>query len=151
MSFRKQYLFVNHRLLRKTKLHQVIRDSFQRTLICKPMSNNPVINPESPTKAIKLHPVYIFKISCPLNEYDICLEPRKTLIEFKDWDFVSEFLQESLQKIFMEKNLYPPELMIEEKEKKANEVKHPTITTSVDFDLDITGNFYNFCYVISKP
>ncbi|KAF0870827.1 MLH3 protein, partial [Crocuta crocuta] len=101
-----QFLFVNKRLVLKTKLHKFIGFLLRKeSVICKPkngaatrqMNSSPRhrSNPE-------LHGIYVINLQCQFCEYDVCMEPAKTLIEFQNWDTVLVCIQEGM-KMFLKK------------------------------------------------
>ena len=106
----KQFLFVNGRFLRRTKVHRIVSDSLQQSVMCRSKVDKAAkkVIPDSPSggMAAKI-PVYFIKLTCPLSSYDISLEPRKSLIEFEDWDFVTRFIRNSVQAFLLEHKLYP--------------------------------------------
>ncbi|XP_044629957.1 DNA mismatch repair protein Mlh3 isoform X4 [Equus asinus] len=101
-----QFLFVNRRLILRTKLHKLIDFLLRKeSIICKPkngsasrqMTSNPRYrsNPE-------LHGIYVINMQCQFCEYDVCMEPAKTLIEFQNWDTPLVCVQEGV-KMFLKK------------------------------------------------
>ncbi|XP_057588181.1 DNA mismatch repair protein Mlh3 isoform X3 [Hippopotamus amphibius kiboko] len=112
-----QFLFVNKRLVLRTKLHKLIDFLLRKeSIICKPkngsasrqMNSSPRhrSNPE-------LHGIYVINIQCQFCEYDVCLEPAKTLIEFQNWDTVLVCVQEGV-KMFLKKEKLFVELSSED-------------------------------------
>lgn len=102
-----QFLYVNERLLLKTRMHKLIN-----FLLRKPSSTNQ--KNDSPERSIgspkhkrsqDLHGVYVINIKCCYSEYDVCLEPAKTLIEFKDWDGVLICVEEAVKTFLRRENL----------------------------------------------
>uniref|UniRef100_UPI00358EA5CE DNA mismatch repair protein Mlh3-like isoform X1 n=1 Tax=Myxine glutinosa TaxID=7769 RepID=UPI00358EA5CE len=104
-----QFIYVNKRLVLKTKLHCLVNILLKKlSVICKQKSS-PRLTPKaaqlSPSQrdrnTSELYGIFILNISCPLSDYDICLDPKKTLIEFKHWEnalssvenAIKEFLQ----------------------------------------------------------
>ncbi|XP_060750778.1 DNA mismatch repair protein Mlh3 isoform X1 [Tachysurus vachellii] len=102
-----QFLFVNGRLLLKTRLHKLLNCLLRR------LSNVQNSNPNVPTvvsspkqkSSADLHGVYIINIKCPYLEYDVCLEPAKTLIEFRNWDSVLLGIEEGIKAFLTKENL----------------------------------------------
>ncbi|XP_058423352.1 DNA mismatch repair protein Mlh3 isoform X2 [Diceros bicornis minor] len=101
-----QFLFVNKRLVLRTKLHKLIDFLLRKeSTICKPkngsasrhMNSSPRLrsNPE-------LHGIYVINMQCQFCEYDVCMEPAKTLIEFQNWDTPLVCIQEGV-KMFLKK------------------------------------------------
>lgn len=102
-----QFLYVNERLLLKTRFHKLIN-----FLLRKPSSiTQKNDSPERPIGSPKhkrsqdLHGVYVINIKCCYSEYDVCLEPAKTLIEFKDWDGVLTCVEEAVKTFLRRENL----------------------------------------------
>ncbi len=108
----KQFLFVNGRHMRRTKLHKIVSDKLLKSSMCRPVKAPTVSTSASPAKTSKRFPIFFLRLSCPLAEYDICLEPRKTQIEFRDWKFVEEFLGDAIRKFLVDNRLYPPEELL---------------------------------------
>jgi len=67
--------------------------------LCRPKAEPPT-RPfglaESPTKSSKLYPVFCLSLTCPPQDVDVTADVRKMSVEFDDWDFVEEFLSDSL-------------------------------------------------------
>uniref|UniRef100_A0A8C3YT86 MutL homolog 3 n=1 Tax=Catagonus wagneri TaxID=51154 RepID=A0A8C3YT86_9CETA len=112
-----QFLFVNKRLILRTKLHKLIDFLLRKeSIICKPkngsasrqMNSSPRhrSNPE-------LHGIYVINMQCQFCEYDVCLEPAKTLIEFQNWDTPLVCIQEGI-KMFLKKEKLFVELSSED-------------------------------------
>ncbi|XP_050952637.1 DNA mismatch repair protein Mlh3 isoform X1 [Labeo rohita] len=101
-----QFLFVNGRLLLKTRVHKTLNCLLKRV---SRQNNSPIANPltSSPKQrgGCDLHGVYVLNIKCHYSEYDICLEPAKSLIEFKDWDNVLICIEEGVKAFLTKENL----------------------------------------------
>ncbi|XP_068682274.1 DNA mismatch repair protein Mlh3-like [Montipora foliosa] len=111
-----QFLFVNHRLLLKTKIHKFMNILLEKSeLIRKQLPfdipeatsdkyQNKVVSPQN-SKSNEKHGIFVLNISCPLMDYDICLDPAKTLIEFQDWDDVLFCIQRCVEEFLSKNNL----------------------------------------------
>ncbi|XP_067031022.1 DNA mismatch repair protein Mlh3-like isoform X2 [Acropora muricata] len=111
-----QFLFVNQRLLLKTKIHKLVnslleKSEFMRNLIpCDKSELGPdlfqgkVISPQN-IKTNDKHGIFFLNIICPVTDYDICLDPVKTLIEFQDWDDVLYCMQRCVEDFCNKNNL----------------------------------------------
>lgn len=101
-----QFLFVNKRLVLRTKLHKLIGFLLRKeSVICKPKSGSASRQVNSSPRQRsnpELHGIYIINLQCQFCEYDVCLEPAKTLIEFQDWDSLLICIQEGI-KMFLKK------------------------------------------------
>ncbi|XP_037342779.2 DNA mismatch repair protein Mlh3 isoform X2 [Pungitius pungitius] len=101
-----QFLYVNDRLLLRTRLHKLLNFLLRRLSSSNQKGDSP--DGHSTTRSPKhkrsqeLHAVYVINIKCPYSEYDICLEPAKTLIEFRDWDGILLCMEEAV-KAFLSK------------------------------------------------
>ena len=93
-----QFIFVNKRIVKKTPLHACVNKVLNNSLLTKRQAQQrseskwkgDFKNKEfpNPRRSLDRYPVYVLMIECPRSEYDVCLEPAKTLIEFKHWDDV---------------------------------------------------------------
>lgn len=110
-----QFLYVNGRLLLKTQIHKLLN------LLLRRLSGNQrsdsldgesaVRSPKS-KRSQELHGVYVINIDCPYSEYDVCLEPAKTLIEFREWDGILLCVEEAVKAFLNREDLMsqvPPE------------------------------------------
>ncbi|TRZ02457.1 hypothetical protein DNTS_030284 [Danionella cerebrum] len=100
-----QFLFVNERLLLKTQLHKTLNSLLKR---CCARQNSPSSYPgtSSPKQrgGSDLQAVYVINIKCHYSEYDVCLEPAKSLIEFKNWDNVLVCIEEGVKACLAKEN-----------------------------------------------
>ncbi|XP_054989276.1 DNA mismatch repair protein Mlh3 isoform X2 [Sorex araneus] len=105
-----QFLFVNKRLVLRTKLHKLIDFLLRKeSIICKPKigSASRQVN-SSPRQRShpELHGIYVINLLCQLCEYDVCLEPAKTLIEFQNWDNLLICIQEGVKRFLKTEKLF---------------------------------------------
>ncbi|XP_044153940.1 DNA mismatch repair protein Mlh3-like isoform X2 [Bufo gargarizans] len=93
-----QFLYVNSRLVLKTKLHKLMDFIIRReSSICRGRGGR---------CAADLHGIFIVNIQCHGSEYDVCLQPDKTLIEFQDWDRVMLCTERGLRSLLQRENLF---------------------------------------------
>lgn len=104
-----QFLFVNERLLLKTRIHKTLNCLLKRVSGAARQNNSPTSYPVTSSPKQKggydLHGIYVINIKCHYSEYDICLEPAKSLIEFKDWDNVLICIEEGVKAFLTKENL----------------------------------------------
>ncbi|XP_063594582.1 uncharacterized protein LOC134771578 [Penaeus indicus] len=104
-----QFIYVNKRVVLKTKIHKMMNYLLARTSIISnrlhPTTPLPGKSPSSPPKGLKLHGIYVINIECPPKEYDICMDPTKTLVEFRDWDKLLLCIEEMVIKFAEEERL----------------------------------------------
>ncbi|GLD62451.1 DNA mismatch repair protein Mlh3 [Lates japonicus] len=104
-----QFLYVNGRLLLKTRIHKLLNFLLRRLSSSNQKCDSPdgqsAIRSPKHKRSQELHGVYIINIKCPYSEYDICLEPAKTLIEFKDWDGILLCIEEAVKAFLSRENL----------------------------------------------
>ncbi len=101
-----QFVFINGRLVKKTALHTCVNNILSNSLICRSILRRGDSSKwsgaetgrdtASPRRTSDKHGVFVLKLKCPRTEYDICLEPAKTLVEFKNWDIVLDALREAV-------------------------------------------------------
>lgn len=121
-----QFVYVNGRVVRKTALHTCINTLLAASVIGRrsvrqadsKFSSDQDF--QSPKCTPERHGVYVLMIQCPRAEYDILLEPSKTLIEFRHWDEVMAVVETAVRKHLVDYNLtlgpatYPKELEVSE-------------------------------------
>ncbi|XP_007235804.3 DNA mismatch repair protein Mlh3 isoform X1 [Astyanax mexicanus] len=104
-----QFLFVNSRLVLKTRLHKLLNCLLRKLSSSSNQNNSP--NASAVTSSPKQrggadsHGVYVINLKCPYSEYDVCLEPAKSLIEFRDWDAVLFCVEEGVKSFLTKENL----------------------------------------------
>ncbi|XP_061649990.1 DNA mismatch repair protein Mlh3 isoform X2 [Phyllopteryx taeniolatus] len=104
-----QFLYVNGRLLLKTRIHTLLNSLLRRLSSPTQRTDSPekqsAVRSPKQKRSQDLHGMYIINIKCSFSEYDISLEPAKTLIEFKDWDGVLLCIEESIKAFLRRENL----------------------------------------------
>ncbi|XP_026158696.1 DNA mismatch repair protein Mlh3 isoform X2 [Mastacembelus armatus] len=104
-----QFLYVNERLLLKTRIHKLLNFLLRRLSSSYQKNDSPdgqsAIRSPKHKRSHDLHGVYVINIKCSYSEYDICLEPAKTLIEFKDWDGILLCIEEAVKMFLSRENL----------------------------------------------
>ncbi|XP_053330938.1 DNA mismatch repair protein Mlh3 isoform X2 [Spea bombifrons] len=92
-----QYLYVNERLVLGTRLHKLV-DSLMRqeSVVCR----------AGHAWSGKLHAIYVLNIQCGYREYDVCFEPAKTLIEFRDWESVAGGVGDAVRGFLRRESLF---------------------------------------------
>ncbi|XP_032918144.1 DNA mismatch repair protein Mlh3 isoform X6 [Catharus ustulatus] len=102
-----QFLYVNRRLVLKTRLHKLIDFLLRKqSVICKaksvPASRQANSSPGRHRCGPELYGIFILNVTCAYSDYDVCLEPAKTLIEFQNWDVLLNCIEEGV-KIFLKR------------------------------------------------
>lgn len=104
-----QFLYVNDRLLLKTQIHKLLNFLLRRLSSSSQRNDNPegqsAIRSSKLKRSQELHGLYVINIKCPYSEYDVCLEPAKTLIEFKEWDSILFCVEEAVKAFLKRENL----------------------------------------------
>eukprot|EP00057_Strongylocentrotus_purpuratus_P030030 XP_780519.3 PREDICTED: DNA mismatch repair protein Mlh3 [Strongylocentrotus purpuratus] len=95
-----QFVYVNGRLVLKTKIHKLINELLSNSLVTKSKGKNQdtalgyTMKSNAASSTCQPSPggnqveygIFVLNITCPRSEYDITLDPSKTLIEFRDWE-----------------------------------------------------------------
>ncbi|XP_071453808.1 DNA mismatch repair protein Mlh3-like [Hetaerina americana] len=111
---RLQFIFVNGRLVKGTKIHKLINMIMRKSDVLRgngPWQELPMPDRMrdflwvSPMKKRDRYCVFLVYISCPISDYDITLDPKKTLIEFCDWDTMFECMENAVKSFLKEHNL----------------------------------------------
>ncbi|KFV76920.1 DNA mismatch repair protein Mlh3, partial [Dryobates pubescens] len=102
-----QFLYVNRRLVLKTRLHKLMDFLLRKeSVICKaksgPASRQAASSPGRHRCGPELYGIFILNVTCAYSDYDVCLEPAKTLIEFQNWDVLLACLEEGV-KVFLKR------------------------------------------------
>lgn len=109
-----QFVYVNSRLLLKTKIHKLVNRLLNRSLLLKrtfPCDEGDVRLGQQrspPKQGCEKYSIFFMNIHCPLTDYDITLEPAKTLVEFQDWDGVLSCVQGCIESFLASENLILP-------------------------------------------
>ena len=109
-----QFIYINGRIIKKTLLHRCMNNMLANSLVTRKPSRVSESSWQGKDQELgtelvghrrtqDLFGVYMLQVRCPRSEYDICLEPAKTLIEFKDWDGILSAI-EILIRNFLVKN-----------------------------------------------
>ena len=111
-----QFLFINQRLLLKTKIHKLVNGLLEKSDLMRnhipcdksevgsDLFQSKVISPQN-VKTNEKHGIFFLNIICPVTDYDICLDPVKTLIEFQVWDDVLYCTQRCIEEFLNKNNL----------------------------------------------
>ncbi|KFQ78943.1 DNA mismatch repair protein Mlh3, partial [Phoenicopterus ruber ruber] len=102
-----QFLYVNRRLVLKTRLHKLVDFLLRKeSVICKaksgPASRQASSSPGRHRCGPELYGIFVLNVTCAYSDYDVCLEPAKTLIEFQNWDVLLTCIEEGV-KIFLKR------------------------------------------------
>ncbi|XP_053553001.1 DNA mismatch repair protein Mlh3 [Bombina bombina] len=104
-----QFLYINKRLVLKTKLHKLINFLLRKeSVICrsKPHVGGKLSSSPGKNRGPELYGVFVINLLCNLYEYDICFEPAKTLIEFRDWNSVLLCVEEGVKTFLQRTNMF---------------------------------------------
>ena len=66
--------------------------------------------------------MYVIKLDCSVTCYDLCLNPRRTEIEFENWDQVLALVENTVDEFLRAQNLLPPSSLIEKPPKSARTI-----------------------------
>ena len=100
-----QFIFVNKRLTLKTELHTLINRVLSESIVLKqPLEE---CHGAALHQTVDKHDIYIIMISCPLSEYEITFNPRKTLLEFKHSDALMKCVRNCLWKFSHKDDIVP--------------------------------------------
>lgn len=99
-----QFLYINKRSLRKTKIHTLINNMLAKSSILRgngPYRFKPIpeaMNAKSLMSFTKIErnkkfAVFIIQIQCDFRDYEISFDPKKTSIFFQDWVSLSNSIE----------------------------------------------------------
>ncbi|KFZ57921.1 DNA mismatch repair protein Mlh3, partial [Podiceps cristatus] len=106
-----QFLYVNRRLVLKTRLHKLIDFLLRKeSIICKaksgPASRQASSSPGRHRSGPELYGIFILNVTCAYSDYDVCLEPAKTLIEFQNWDVLLTCIEKGVKTFLKQEHLF---------------------------------------------
>ncbi|XP_078675913.1 DNA mismatch repair protein Mlh3-like [Branchiostoma floridae x Branchiostoma belcheri] len=111
-----QFLYINSRLILRTKVHKFLNLLLSKSTVVNrragqweprtpTVRDSSAADASSPGKQRDYYGMFVLNISCPLSEYDISLDPSKTLVEFKEWETLLTCVQDMVQKFLKQENL----------------------------------------------
>ncbi|XP_064484150.1 DNA mismatch repair protein Mlh3-like isoform X2 [Ornithodoros turicata] len=102
-----QFIYLNDRLLLKTRVHKMINNVLKK-YVFRGKSGFPT----SPTKMKNKHPIFVVFLKCTSRTYDITFEPKKTMVEFANWDAVTKSLECLLGSFLRENQIISHDIVI---------------------------------------
>ncbi|KAI8816870.1 uncharacterized protein EV422DRAFT_544343 [Fimicolochytrium jonesii] len=111
-SKRHQYIYVNHHFLSPNLLHSTINRLFLRSsfggngpdegLTLGFDDGSPAKKGKYSAKTSEKFPVFFLKVLCPPGTFDILLDPGKNVVEFADWDFITQMVEDIVSDFLIE-------------------------------------------------
>ncbi|CAM1320345.1 MLH3 (predicted) [Pycnogonum litorale] len=111
-----QFLYVNKNFVRKSKIHRFINNSCLKTSIGRSSkagnySSNELTKfqsrvQSSPSRSYDRWCMFVLNIECNRDKYDISFEPRKSVVEFNDWNLILSHIDSLFRKFFLENDLF---------------------------------------------
>ncbi|NWH60709.1 MLH3 protein, partial [Geococcyx californianus] len=106
-----QFLYVNRRLVLKTRIHKLIDFLLRKeSVICKaksgPASKQGNLSPGHHRCGPELYGIFVLNVTCAYSNYDVCLEPAKTLVEFQNWDVLLACIEEGVKMFLKREHLF---------------------------------------------
>nr|XP_037274208.1 LOW QUALITY PROTEIN: DNA mismatch repair protein Mlh3-like [Rhipicephalus microplus] len=89
-----QFVYLNKRLLRKTRIHKLFHNVIKKYLLG--FHTKSVALSGSPSKLKNKQPVFVIFIVCTSRTFDVTYEPQKTFVEFTDWDKITKLFEQLL-------------------------------------------------------
>ncbi|CAN7999536.1 unnamed protein product, partial [Ixodes hexagonus] len=136
-----QFAYLNKRLLLKTRIHKMFHNVLKKYVLRS--QTRPGL-PSSPTKLGNRHPIFVVFVKCFTKAYDITFEPRKTLVEFANWDAMTRAFECLLNGFLREHNIISHSFVLSgdlpfsqrtTPEEQA-EVRPPTMNIGGDINVD---------------
>ncbi|ESO82946.1 hypothetical protein LOTGIDRAFT_134355, partial [Lottia gigantea] len=103
-----QFVYVNNRLVLKTQVHKIVNKTMTNCIHFRRKVTKDVKSSTSGTspRCMEKHPMFVINIKCPLNIYDITFDPKKTLVEFKDWETLTSAVETMVTDFLKSENLW---------------------------------------------
>ncbi|XP_066280539.1 uncharacterized protein [Branchiostoma lanceolatum] len=111
-----QFLYINNRLILRTKVHKFLNLLLSKSTVVNrragqweprtpTVRDNTAADASSPGKQRDYYGMFVLNITCPLSDYDVSLDPAKTLVEFKEWEALLTCVQDMVHKFLKQENL----------------------------------------------
>ncbi|KAG0064710.1 DNA mismatch repair protein [Linnemannia elongata] len=75
-----QYIFLNQRPVQCEKLQRLVTHLFQQSSFAA----DSLVYAQDARRSRERHPIFIFMLTCPTSEYDLCADPSKVTIQFEN-------------------------------------------------------------------
>ena len=104
-----QFIYINKRFIKNTRLHSLVNQLLSKSLVIskatKHVSQKSLLDENDQRQFFDAYGVFVLNIECLLVEYDICLDPAKTLVDFKRWDDVLSAIEIAVTDFLVKNNL----------------------------------------------
>ncbi|KAL6844606.1 hypothetical protein ACP4OV_025265 [Aristida adscensionis] len=94
--FSTKHLYINSRFMNRNQIHNMLNNlaaSFQSSMTKK---NEEIDVHSRKRQKTDVYPAYLLNLSCPTSSYDLHFEPTRTIVEFKDWQTVLFFFEQTV-------------------------------------------------------
>lgn len=91
-----QYLYINSRFVSRSPIHNILNNlaaSFQLSIM---RTNEEMDGQSRKRQKTDVYPAYLLNFCCPRSSYDLHFEPSKTIVEFKDWQSILFFFEQTI-------------------------------------------------------
>ncbi|KAF9287113.1 DNA mismatch repair protein [Mortierella antarctica] len=88
-----QYVFLNNRPIVNESLPKIIAQLFHQSSFSKDSRQQ---SDTDLRRSRERHPVFVLMLRCPGTEYDICADPSKVMVEFKDEERMMKVVRETV-------------------------------------------------------
>ncbi|XP_047049476.1 DNA mismatch repair protein MLH3-like [Lolium rigidum] len=91
-----QYLYINSRFVSRSPIHNILNNlaaSFQLSIM---RTNEEMDGQSRKRQKTDVYPAYLLNFRCPRSSYDLHFEPSKTIVEFKDWQSILVFFEQTI-------------------------------------------------------
>eukprot|EP00041_Stephanoeca_diplocostata_P016362 m.321980 g.321980 ORF g.321980 m.321980 type:complete len:817 (-) comp20342_c0_seq1:457-2907(-) len=118
-----QFVYVNGRFVSKSPINKLMSRLLSQHVFDRISSD------ESSRDRIGRRPqqygVYCLNVSCAPQEYDICFEPGKTIIEFREWTSLLKILEGTVRKFIENRYVRAEELSSDQLQLLSTSAAHP--------------------------
>ncbi|CAN6175249.1 unnamed protein product [Urochloa humidicola] len=103
-----QYLYINSRFVNRNPIHNMLNNlasCFQSSIIRR---NEEVDVQSRKRQKTDSYPAFLLNVCCPRSSHDLHFEPAKTIVEFKDWQTVLLFFEQTVTNYWKKQALQSP-------------------------------------------
>ncbi|KAF9911328.1 DNA mismatch repair protein [Lobosporangium transversale] len=88
-----QFFFLNNRPIQCESLQKTVTQLFQQSSFSKDSLQH---HDADVRRSRERYPVYVLSLVCPTSEYDICVDPAKSMVEFEDEERVLYLVRDTI-------------------------------------------------------
>lgn len=91
-----QYLYINSRFVSRSPIHNILNSLAASAQSSITRTNEEIDIQSRKRQKTDVYPAFLLNFFCPRSSYDLHFEPSKTIVEFKDWESILFFFEQTI-------------------------------------------------------